>query len=66
MRNISDATRIDPTMRIEKLIAFSNRLYNEEESCKSLNEWNLDLDRELVKFTGYRLPSNTINFSNSR
>lgn len=66
MRAMSDHTRLSPADRINRLMAFNQRLHATPESCTALTEWNMQLDRRLVEFPGRALPQEEIIFGNGK
>lgn len=66
MKEMATHTRVGPQKRIEQLLAFNNRLTTCQNSAAVLREWNLELDRELVKIPARVLPPPNILFGNER
>ncbi|KAG8223661.1 hypothetical protein J437_LFUL001768 [Ladona fulva] len=50
MRGLATHTRVDPSGRIRKLLAFKDRLLNNPNIVQDFNEWNLKLSDRLVTF----------------
>lgn len=55
-----------PRIRQERLLAYNNRIRGAKESMQVLQEWELDLDRQLVQFEGHRLRPETLFFGQNR
>lgn len=66
MRAMSEHTRVNPEMRIRKLMDFNLRLRTTPETQKELSGWQMDLDNKLLEFTGRVLPREKINLGGSR
>lgn len=60
MRALADHTRVGPQGRIEKLMEFSRRLKNSQESMNEIRRWDLNFSDSLVRFAGRVLPPETI------
>ncbi|KAF4517180.1 Argonaute-3 [Ephemera danica] len=60
MSALAEHTRVGPSKRVEKLQAFSRRLRSEKAIVEDLQEWNMAVDSDLVKFNGRILPSEKI------
>lgn len=52
--------------RKERLLAYSNRVRNTNDSIAVLREWNLDLDSNLINVEGHKLKSETLYFGGNR
>lgn len=57
MKELGQYTKIGPAVRMERLLAFNQRLNDCPESRQTLERWNLELDRELIK-----IPARILNF----
>lgn len=55
-----------PRVRQERLLAYNKRIRGTEESMRVLQEWELDLERQLVQFEGHRLRPETLIFGQDR
>lgn len=66
MRAMADHTRVGPQPRVAKLMAFNQRLQGTPASMTVLREWQLDLERSLVKVEGRELPKEEIVFGNKQ
>lgn len=55
-----------PRIRQERLLAYNKRTRSTEESMRVLQEWELDLDRQLVQFEGHRLRAEILYFGQNR
>lgn len=60
MKDVAVYTRVGPAQRIQKLLAFNNRLKTNQGSVACLNEWKLELDPNLVNITARQLPAEEI------
>lgn len=63
-RAMADHTRVGPQPRVNKLVAFNQRLQGTPESMIVLHEWQLELDKTLVKINGRCLKKQGIVFGN--
>lgn len=66
MRELSQHTKVGPSSRCEKLIAFNRRLAAAPKSAKHLTDWKLALDPNLVKIPARILPYPDLLFGNDR
>jgi aubergine len=66
MRAMSDYTRLPPGPRIQELLRFNQRLRTTPESIQVLNDWNMDLDPNLVEFNGRVITKQKLKFGNNR
>ena len=66
MRDLSNHTRLNPDMRIQRLMSFNQRLHSEPKVIEQLNEWNLRLDKQLVTLPGRVLPPEKIVFGGNQ
>lgn len=66
MRAMADHTRLAPAMRIERLKAFNQRLYNTPASIDVLGSWDMTLDKNLVELPGRILKQENIVFGNGK
>lgn len=66
MKELSEHTKIGPASRIDRLLQFNRRLANSEDSSRHLNDWNLELHKELVKIPARILPYPEILFGNGK
>lgn len=60
MQALAVHTRVNPGGRITKLLDFNNRLQNTPQITTEFQDWNLELDRQLVQLTGRELTAETI------
>lgn len=65
MRDVAVYTRVGPAQRIERLLAFNNRLQTTPESTACLREWNLNLDNKLVDVPARQLLAEKIQLGNN-
>lgn len=56
MRDVAVHTRVGPAQRIQKLLAFNNRLQTTKGSISCFKEWNLNLEKNLVDIPARQLP----------
>lgn len=66
MSAVAVYTRLPPKARIDKLLAFNQRLQNAPESVQNLKEWNFKLDTNLAQVVGRQLPNEKILFANGK
>lgn len=64
MRAMADHTQMDPERRKNRLLELAKRLHTTEASKKVLADFNTDISKELVSFTGRALPQETMLFGN--
>lgn len=55
-----------PRIRRERLLAYNTRIRNTRESIQVLNEWELDLERNLIEINGHKLKSEILQFGANR
>lgn len=55
-------TAMGPRERIERLRNFNRRLTTTEESIRVLKEWELELEKDIVKVTGHVIDKQEIFF----
>lgn len=60
MRAVADHTRLGPELRIDKLRQFNKRLSTTEASMTVLKDWQMNIDANLVEFTGRILKNERI------
>lgn len=66
MKALAEHTRLNPSARIERLKAFNRRLYATKPSMEHLAAWNLNLDKNLVEFSGRILSPEAIVFGGGK
>ncbi|KAH9639050.1 hypothetical protein HF086_003581 [Spodoptera exigua] len=67
MKALDAHTKIGPDVRIQKLMAFNQRLTRNPEVVKEMADWDLSLSTELVKIKGRQLPpENIVQGNNDR
>lgn len=66
MKEISKYTKVSPKDRMARLRKFNERLRNTTESKRIFQEWNVELDHDLVKIPGRILPYAQLIFGESR
>lgn len=64
MADVATHTRVGPPGRIQRLLAFNQRLNTTAESTTTFQEWSLELDNNLVQLGGRVLPKEKIVFGN--
>lgn len=55
-----------PRVRKDRIMAYNRRVYTTDNSIKVIREWNLELDRALVKIDGHRINAETLLFGEGR
>lgn len=63
-RELGNHTRLTPSARIKRLMAYNNRLQSTSASIAVLKDWNLSLDPNLVEVRGRILNNEKIIFGN--
>lgn len=66
MREMSQYTKVGPAARIDRLMAFNQRLRNTPDSIRQLTDWNLSLSPDLVDIPARVLPYPEIVFGNGK
>lgn len=66
MRACADHTRLDPMNYKRRLSIFNQRLKSSPQSIKALNDFHLDIEKNLVEVQGAILPQQTILFADNR
>lgn len=66
MRAMSEHTRVNPDTRINKLMEFNKRLRTTPETQKELSSWQMELDSNLLQFTGRVLTREKIHLGNKK
>lgn len=56
---------MNPRMRRERLLKFIQRIYETEKCTEVLNDWNLELEKKLVRVPAFKLPGRTIFFGDN-
>ncbi|XP_063696838.1 protein aubergine-like [Culicoides brevitarsis] len=64
MKAVAEHTRVGPAQRVRRLLDFNRRLINTPASMKTMQDWNLSLEQELVEVTGRELLCEGILFAN--
>lgn len=59
-------TAMNPVTRINRLLEFNRRLYGQKDSMDTLNEWQLNLERDLVKVTGRQIAAQKLNLGDNQ
>lgn len=52
--------------RIERILKYNERISTTEESRTVLDDWQLELERNLFKVDGHIIKSEILNFGNGR
>lgn len=60
MKALAEHTRVGPEKRIEKLLAFANRLKNQPRAMEELKMWDMQLANRLVEFNARVLPTEVL------
>lgn len=66
MRAVADHTRVGPTERIQKYLAFNARLQQSKECQKHFEDWGFKPDTNLVRVQGRVLERETILLGDKR
>lgn len=66
MRDMAVHTQMDPTNRKKRLLDFTTRLHQSEESKAQLAAFNTDINDDLVTFKGRALPQETMLFGENK
>lgn len=59
-------TAMNPGTRIDRLLEFNKRLYAQKDSMDTLNEWQLNLERDLVRITGRQIAPQKLNLGDNQ
>lgn len=62
MKSMSEHTRVGPAGRISKLLEFNNRLRRTQASVQVLQDWDLELSKEILRVPARILPNEKIVF----
>ncbi|XP_075215881.1 piwi-like protein Siwi [Lycorma delicatula] len=60
MKSMADHTRLNAEARQRKLLQFNERFHSVKENIEELQNWQLQLDKNLVQFEARRLPPEKI------
>lgn len=63
---MSEHTRLEPKIRIDRLRKYNHRLQTSQASMQVLGSWNMQLDTQLVEVPGRVLPPEKIVFGNNK
>ncbi|XP_046741985.1 piwi-like protein Siwi [Diprion similis] len=66
MKALSDHMRVGPESRVQKLLAFNQRLRSQPDVCTDLKDWNLSLSDKLIDIPGRIMPSEKIIFGREK
>ncbi|KAG4079046.1 hypothetical protein HA402_001701 [Bradysia odoriphaga] len=66
MNEVAKHTRLSPGDRIKKLMDFNKRLQTTPGSMANFDEWNFQLDTQLVELKGRQLPMEEILFAHNQ
>lgn len=58
--------QMNARVKKDRLLAFNRRIQDTEASRIVFNEWELELDQELIKISGVRLNAERLDFGNNR
>lgn len=58
--------QMPPKKRIDRLIQFNRRIHDSEKSMAVLNEWGLEMDKNLVKINGRQLEHKELLFGKNQ
>lgn len=59
-------TQMMPRIRRQRILDFNKRVQTKPTSIGVINEWNLGLDREMVRFDGYRIAAQSLRFADQQ
>lgn len=59
-------TNMYPSQRIARLMEFNRRLFGAPDSARTLSEWKLNLDTNLVEFEGRKIAPQKICFGDNQ
>lgn len=62
MKKLSERTRVPPSNRIAKLLAFNQKLSTTPQIKDDFKRWNFNLDKNLIEVPGRVLPAEDIIF----
>lgn len=65
MQALAQYTRVSPSTRVQKLMAFNNRLQTCDKAMEQLRKFDMSLGRGLVEVTGNKLPGENIMLGNN-
>lgn len=66
MREVAEHTRVEPTSRIQKLLAFNRRIQSTPDSLAQLHNWHLNMETNLLRLKGRVLPPQEIKFNGKK
>lgn len=55
-------TQMNPRTRRERLLKFIQRIYETDRCIEKLNDWNLKLEKNLVRVSAFQLPGRGMQF----
>lgn len=58
--------QMNPQTKQQRLLAYNQRIHRTNESKAVFDEWELQIDRELVQISGIRLKSETLLFGRDK
>lgn len=58
--------QMNPSTKKQRLLAYNQRIHRTNESKLVFDEWELQMDRELVQISGIRMKNETLNFGNNK
>lgn len=56
---------MNPRTRRERLLKFVERIYKTERCTQVLNDWNLELEKKLVRVPAFKLPGRKMLFGDN-
>lgn len=59
-------TQMNPRTRRERLLKFIQRIYETSRCTEVLNEWKLELEKNLVQVPAFKLPGRKMTFGGNR
>jgi aubergine len=66
MKAMAEHTQMDPERRKERILTLTKRLYDTPESVKQLQRFNMEVDRNIVKFKGRALNQEKMVFGSGK
>lgn len=63
MKDVAQFTRVEPSGRIKRLLAFNRRIQSTPDSVAQLQNWHLNMQQDLLAVTGRQLPAQEIRFN---
>lgn len=58
-------SQMAPSIRRQRLLDFNRRIQNSDENQRIIDEWGLELKRDIVQVDAHQLPAVNLYFANS-